>query len=120
MCCRRSCRTLDIGLFGHWTLDSFLPLVLATRSCHIGLILPPAKRNHSTSDSAHSIPAASIKLKATASQDASVIVPNLSISVADSELGSQPKQVCPPFALSEEDADTVFFGPRGCCRKMCD
>ena len=76
------------------TLDSFLP---------------PAKRNRSTSDSAHSIPAASTELEATASQDASVVAPNMSTSVADPEAGSQLKQVCPPSALSEEDASTVFL-----------
>ena len=76
------------------TLDSFLP---------------PAKRNHSTSDSAHSIPAASTELEATASQDASVVAPNMFTSVADPAAGSQLKQVCPPSALSEEDASTVFL-----------
>ena len=65
--------------------------------------LPPAKRNRSTSDSAHSMPAASIELEATVSQDAS------STSVADPEAGSQLKQVCPPSALSEEDARTVIL-----------
>ena len=58
------------------TLDSFLP---------------PAKRNRSTSDSAHSIPAVSTELEATASQDALVVAPNMSTSVA------------------EEDASTVFL-----------
>ena len=43
--------------------------------------MPPAKWNRSTSDSAHSIPAASIELEATASQDASVVAPNLSTSI---------------------------------------
>ena len=71
--------------------------------------MPPAKWNRPTSDSAHSIPAASTELEATASQDASVVVPNLSTSVADPEPGSQLKQVCPPSALSEEDASTVFL-----------
>ena len=52
------------------TLDSFLP---------------PAKRNRSTSDSAHSSPAASTELEATVSQDASVVAPNMSTSVADPE-----------------------------------
>ena len=41
--------------------------------------LPPTKRNRSTSDSAHSMPAASTELEATASQDASVVAPNMSI-----------------------------------------
>ena len=77
---------------GHWT-----------SSC------PPAKLNRSTSDSAHSITAASTKLEATASQDASVVAPNMSTSVADPEPGSQLKQVCPTSALSEEDASTVFL-----------
>ena len=46
----------------------------AAASCKtLDSFLPPAKRNRSTSDSVHSIPAASIKLEATASQDASVI-----------------------------------------------
>ena len=72
--------------------------------------LPPTKRNSSTSDSAHSIPAASTELEATASQDASVVAPNMSTSVADPEPGSQLKQVCPPYAQSEEDASTVFSG----------
>ena len=82
----------------------------AAASCRtLDSFLPPAKRNRSTSDSAHSIPAASIELEATASQDASIFAPNLSTSVADPEPGSQPKQVCPPFALSEEDASTVFL-----------
>ena len=76
------------------TLDSFLP---------------PAKRNRSTSDSTHSIPAASTELEATASQDVSVVAPNMSTSVADPEAGSPLKQVCPPSALSEEDASTVFL-----------
>ena len=76
------------------TLDSFLP---------------PAKRNRSTSDSAHCIPAASTELEATASHDVPVIAPNLSTSVADPEPGSQLKQVCPPSALSEEDASTMFL-----------
>ena len=76
------------------TLDSFLP---------------PAKRNHSTSDSAHFVPAASTELEATASQDTSVVAPNMSTSVADPELGSQLKQVCPQSVLSEEDASTVFL-----------
>ena len=71
--------------------------------------LPPAKRNRSTSDSAHSISAAITELEATASQDASVVAPNMSTSVADPEAGSQLKQVCPPGALSEEDASTVFL-----------
>ena len=71
--------------------------------------MPPAKRNRSTSDSAHSIPAASTELEATASQDASVVAPNMSTSVADPDPGSQLKQVCPPSALSEEDASTVFL-----------
>ena len=74
--------------------------------------LPPAKWNHSTSDSARSIPAASTELEATASQNASVVAPNLSTSVADSEPGSQLKQVCPPSALSEEDASTVLLDIR--------
>ena len=56
---------------------------------------PTAKRNRSTSDSAHSIPAASTELEATASQDASVVAPNMSTSVADPHPGSQLKQVCP-------------------------
>ena len=73
-------------IVGHWI-----------RSCH------RAKRNRSTSDSAHSMPAASTELEATVSQDAS------STSVADPEAGSQLKQVCPPSALSEEDARTVIL-----------
>ena len=76
------------------TLDSFLP---------------PAKRNRSTSDSAHSIPATSTELEATASQDASVVAANMSTSVFDPEAGSQLKQVCSPSALSKEDASTVFL-----------
>ena len=56
--------------------------------------LLPTKRNRSTSDSAHSIPAASTELEATASQDASVVAPNMSTSVFDPEPGSQLKQVC--------------------------
>ena len=76
------------------TLDSFLP---------------PAKRNRSTSDSACSIPAASTELEVTASQDASVVAPNMSTFFADPEAGSQLIQVCPPSALSEEDASTVFL-----------
>ena len=91
-------------------------------SCRIlDSFLLPAKRNRCTSDSAHSIPAASTKLEATASQDASVVAPNLSTSVADPEPGSQLKQVCPPSALSEEDASSYsVFGHRGCCHKMRD
>ena len=89
----------------------------AAASCRtLDSFLPPAKRNHSTSDSAHSIPAASIELEATASQDASVVAPHPSTSVADQdtsvadpEPGSQPKQVYPPSALSEQDASTVFL-----------
>ena len=83
----------------------------AAASCRtLDSFLPPAKLNRSTSDSADSIPAASTKLEATASQDASVIAPNISTSVADPEPGSQLKQVCPPYALSVEDASTVFSG----------
>ena len=83
----------------------------AAASCRpLDSFLPPTKRNRSTSDSAHSISAASTELEATASQDASVVAPNMSTSVADPEPGSQLKQVCPPYALSEEDASTVFFG----------
>ena len=79
----------------------------AAASCRpLDSFLPPTKRNSSTSDSAHSIPAASTELEATASQDASVVAP----SVADPEPGSQLKQVCSPYALSEEDASTVFSG----------
>ena len=48
-------------------------------------------------------------MEATASQDASVVAPNMSTSVADPEPGSQLKQVCPPSVLSEEDASTVFL-----------
>ena len=83
----------------------------AAASCRtLDSFLPPAKWNRSTSDSAHSIPAASTELEATASQDASVVAPNMSTSVADPEPGSQLKQVCPPpSALSEEDASTVFL-----------
>ena len=66
--------------------------------------MPPAKQNSSTSDSVQSIPAASTELEATASQDASVVALNMSTSVADPAPGSQLKQVCPPSALSEEDA----------------
>ena len=39
----------------------------------------------------------------------SQFAPNLSTSVADPEAGSQLKQVCPQYALSEEDARTVFL-----------
>ena len=81
-------------------------------SCRIlDSFLLPAKRNRSTSDSAHSIPAASTELEATASQDASVVAPNLSTSVADPEPGSQLKQVCPPSALSpgRMQVATVFL-----------
>ena len=85
---------LGVHLFRERTLDSFLP---------------PAKRNRSTSVSVHSIPAASTELEATASQDASVVTPNLSASVADPEPGSQLKQVCPLSTLSEEDASTAFL-----------
>ena len=85
---------LGVHLFRDRTLDSFLP---------------PAKQNRSMSDSAHSIPAASTELEATASQDTLVVAPNMSTSVADPEAGSQLKQVCPPSALSEEDASTVFL-----------
>ena len=94
----------------------------AAASCRtLDSFLPPAKQNRSTSDSADSIPAASTKLEATASQDASVVALNMSTSVADPEPGSQLKQVCPPSALSEEDASTVrVFGHRGCYRKMRD
>ena len=54
----------------------------AAASCRtLDSFLSPAKRNRSTSDSAHSIPAASIELEATASQDMSVVAPNLSTSV---------------------------------------
>ena len=82
----------------------------AAASCRtLYSFLPPAKRNRSTSDSAHSIPAASTELEATASQDASVIAPNMSTSVADPEPGSQLKQVCPPSALSEEDEVQCFW-----------
>ena len=103
----------------------------AAASCRtLDSFLQPAKRNHYTSDSAHSIPAASIELEATASQDASVVAPHPSTSVADQdtsvadqdtsvadqdtsvadpEPGSQPKQVYPPSALSEQDASTVFL-----------
>ena len=83
----------------------------AAASCRtLDSFLPPAKLNSSTSDSVHSIPAANTKLEATASQDASVVAPNLSTSVADPEPGSQLKQVCPPpSALSEEDASTMFL-----------
>ena len=42
------------------------------------------------------IPASSTELEATASQDALVVAPNLSTSVADPETGGQLKQVCPP------------------------
>ena len=82
----------------------------AAASCmKLDAFLPPAKRNPSTSDLAHSIPAASIK--STGGQDASVVAASLSISVADQEPGteSQPKQVYPPSALSEEDASTMFL-----------
>ena len=83
----------------------------AAASCRpLDSFLLPTKRNRSTSDSAHSIPAASTELEATASQDASVVAPNMSTSVFDPEPGSQLKQVCPPYALSEEDASTVFTG----------
>ena len=86
----------------------------AAASCRtLDSFLLPTKCNRSTSDSAHSIPAASTELEATASQDVSVVAPNLSTSVADPEPGSQLKQVCPPSALSEEDANTVFFGHKG-------
>ena len=54
----------------------------------LDLFLPPAKRNRSTSDSAHSIPAASTELEAPARQEASVVVPNMYTSVADPEAGS--------------------------------
>ena len=82
----------------------------AATSCRtLDSFLPPAKRNRSTSDSVHSIPAASIELEATASQDAPVVAPNLSTSVADPEPVSQLKQVCPPSPLSEENAGTVFL-----------
>ena len=37
----------------------------------------------------------------------------MSTSVADPEAGSQLKQLCPPSALSEEDASTVFLGIGG-------
>ena len=73
------------------------------------MLLPQAKQNYSTSDSVHSIPAAVIELEATASQDASIAATNLSTSFADPEPGSQPKLVCPPSTLSEEDASTVFL-----------
>ena len=83
----------------------------AAASCRpLDSFLPPTKRNSSTSDSAHSIPAASTELEATASQDVSVVAPNMSTSVADPEPGSQLKQVCPPYVLSEEDASTVYSG----------
>ena len=81
----------------------------AAASCRpLDSFLPPTKRNSSTSDSAHSIPAASTDMEATASQDASVIAPTMSTSFADPEPGSQLKQVCPLYALSEEDASAVF------------
>ena len=52
----------------------------AAASCRtLDSFLPPAKRNRSTSDSAHSIPAASIELEETASQDASVVRGGVSI-----------------------------------------
>ena len=82
----------------------------AAVSCRtLDSFLQPAKRNRSTSDSAHSIPAASTELEATACQDASVVAPNMSTSVADPEPGNQLKQVCPPSALSEEDASQCFW-----------
>ena len=86
----------------------------AAASCRtLDSFLPPAKRNRSTSDSAHSIPffipAASTELEVTASQELSVVAPNMSTSVADPEPGSQLKEVCPPSALSEEDASKVFL-----------
>ena len=91
----------------------------AAASCRtLNWFFPPAKRNRSMSDSAHSIPAASIELEVTASQDGSVVAPNLSTSIADPEPGSQPKKICPPSAQSE-DASTVFLDI-GACRKMCD
>ena len=56
----------------------------ATAYCRtLESFLPPAKRNRSTSDSAHSIPAASTELEATANQDTSVVALNMSTSVAD-------------------------------------
>ena len=83
----------------------------AAASCRpLDSFLLPTKRNRSTSDSAHSISAASTELEATASKDASVVVPNMSTSIFDPEPGSQLKQVCLPYALSEEDASTVFTG----------
>ena len=70
----------------------------AAASCRtLDLFLSPAKRNRSTSDSAHSIPAASTKLEATASQDASVVAPNMS---ADPVPGSQQKQLSLPSGCS--------------------
>ena len=73
----------------------------AAASCRtLDLFLPPAKRNRSTSDSAHFIPAASIKLEATANQDASVVAPNMSTSIADPEAGSQLKQLSLPSVCS--------------------
>ena len=60
----------------------------AAASCRtLDSFLPPAKRNRSMSDSAHSSLAASTELEATASQDASVVAPNMSTSVADPEPG---------------------------------
>ena len=51
----------------------------AEASCRpLDSFMPPTKWNSSTSDSAHSIPAASTELEATGSQDASVIAPNMS------------------------------------------
>ena len=45
---------------------------------------------------------ASIELEVIASEDTSVIVPNFSFTIADPETGSQPKQVYPLSAMSEE------------------
>ena len=83
----------------------------AAASCRpLDSFLPPKKTIRSTTDSAHSIPAASTELEVTASQEASVVAPNMFTSVADPEPGRHLKQVCPPYALSEEDASTVFSG----------
>ena len=85
----------------------------AAASCRpLDSFLPPTKRNSSTSDSAHSIPAASIYLTGSDCQSGRVgrCSQYVYTSVADPEPGSQLKQVRPPYALSEEDTSTVFSG----------
>ena len=67
----------------------------AAASCRpLDSFLPPTKRNSFTNDSAHSIPAASTELEATASQDASGVAPIMCIrgsrSIFSPEFTSSP------------------------------